>query len=163
MGLVLRSYRFDRYRTKEAAEDKPKLGAVSVLSSDPASAVEAWAPLQAVARGVFLSRDLISEPPNVLFPAELAERCRVLEELGVKVEIFGPKEMTKLGFGMLMGVAAGSVTEPRMVVMKWDGASGGREKARRLGLSPDHSPSSAKASPSTPAASASSRRAAWRT
>ncbi len=133
MGAVLRSYRFDRYRTKEKAEDKPKLAALSVLSADPAGAAEAWAPLQAVANGVFLSRDLVSEPPNVLFPAEMAERCRALEELGVKVEIFGPKDMTKLGFGMLMGVALGSVTEPRMVVMKWDGASGGKGKGKKGG------------------------------
>jgi leucyl aminopeptidase len=133
MGAVLRSYRFDRYRTKEKEEDKPKLAALSVLSGDPAGAAEAWGPLQAVANGVFLSRDLVSEPPNVLFPAEMAERCRALEELGVKVEIFGPKEMTKLGFGMLMGVAVGSVTEPRMVVMKWDGASGGKGKGKKAG------------------------------
>jgi leucyl aminopeptidase len=128
MGAVLRMYRFDRYRTKEKASDKPKLTALSILTSDPAAAATAWAPLQAVASGVFLSRDLVSEPPNVLFPAEMAERCLKLEELGVKVEVFGPKEMTKLGFGMLMGVALGSATEPRMVVMRWDGASKGKGK-----------------------------------
>ena len=128
MGAVLRLYRFDRYRTKEKPADKPKLAALSVLSEDPAAAATAWAPLHAVANGVFLSRDLISEPPNVLFPAEMADRCKALEELGVKVEIFGPKEMTKMGFGMLMGVALGSATEPRMVVMRWDGASKGKGK-----------------------------------
>jgi leucyl aminopeptidase len=99
-----------------------------VLTLDPAVAAAAWAPLHAVAQGVFLSRDLISEPPNVLFPAEMAERCLKLEELGVKVEVFGPKEMTKMGFGMFMGVALGSATEPRMVVMRWDGASKGKGK-----------------------------------
>ncbi len=125
MGAVLRSYRFDRYRTKEKPEDKPKLAALSVLTDEPAAAAIAWAPLQAVAHGVFLSRDLVSEPPNVLFPAEMADRCRALEDLGVVVEVFGPKEMTKLGFGMLMGVSLGSATEPRMVVMSWHGASMG--------------------------------------
>ncbi len=40
-----------------------------------------------------LARDLVSEPPNVLFPAEMADRCVALEELGVKVEVFGPKEL----------------------------------------------------------------------
>jgi leucyl aminopeptidase len=130
MGAVLRMYRFDRYRTKEKPEDKPQLTALTVLTDDPAMAASAWAPLQAVANGVFLTRDLVSEPPNVLFPAELAERCLALEELGVKVEVFGPKEMTKLGFGMLMGVALGSATEPRMVVMRWDGASKGAGKGK---------------------------------
>jgi leucyl aminopeptidase len=64
----------------------------------------------------------------VLFPKEMAERCMALEELGLKVEVFGPKEMDKLGFGMLMGVSLGSATEPRMVVMRWNGASKGKGK-----------------------------------
>ena len=45
-------------------------------------------------------------------------------ELGVKVEVLGPREMTRLGFGALLGVAQGSVNEPRMVVMQWQGALG---------------------------------------
>lgn len=131
MGAVLRGYRFDRYRTKEKPEDKPKLSKVTVLTPDAAKAKAAWEPLQATANGVFLSRDLVSEPPNVLNPAEMAERCRKLIELGLKVEILGPKEMTKLGFGALLGVSQGSVNEPRMVVMHWAGAGGnGRGKAK---------------------------------
>ena len=125
MGAVLRAYRFDRYRTKEKEDDKPQLKALTVLAADPAAASAAWAPLHAVARGVFLSRDLASEPANVLFPAEMAERCRALEALGVAVEVFGPAELGELGFGMLMGVALGSATEPRMVVMRWNGAPAG--------------------------------------
>ena len=77
-----------------------------------------------MANGVFVTRDLVSEPPNVLNPAEMANRCKKLTELGLKVEVLGPREMTKLGFGALLGVAQGSVNEPRMVVMHWNGASG---------------------------------------
>ncbi len=128
MGAVLRAYRFDRYRTKEKAEDKPKLATLSILCADPAAAAAAWQPMAAVAEGVFLARDLVSEPANVLFPAEMADRCLELEKLGVKVEVFGPKEMAKLGFGMLMGVALGSAVEPRMVVMRWNGAAKGKKK-----------------------------------
>jgi leucyl aminopeptidase len=126
MGAALRAYRFDRYRTKEKAEDKPKLAALSLLTADPAAADAAWQPLAGVANGVFVTRDLVSEPANVLNPAEMAERCRTLEALGVKVEVLGPKEMTELGFGALLGVAQGSVNEPRMVVMRWD--NGGSAK-----------------------------------
>ncbi len=131
MGAVLRSYRFDKYRTKEKAEDKPKLTGLSVLCADPAATATAWAPMEAVANGVALARNLVSEPPNVLFPEEMANRCLALEELGVKVEVFGPKEMDKLGFGMLMGVSLGSATEPRMVVMRWNGSGGGKGKGKK--------------------------------
>jgi leucyl aminopeptidase len=67
----------------------------------------------------------------VLTPAAMAERCKKLEELGVKVEIFGPKEMNKLGFGALMGVAMGSAQEPRMVVMHWNGALATKKTAKQ--------------------------------
>jgi len=130
LGAVLRSYRFDRYRTQEKPEDKPKLTKLLVLSQDVAEAKGAWEPLGATAKGVFLSRDLVSEPPNVLNPAEMADRCRKLTELGLKVDVFGPKEMGKLGFGALMGVSQGSVNEPRMVVMHWAGAGGNGRKSK---------------------------------
>jgi leucyl aminopeptidase len=72
LGAVLKAYRFDRYRTKEKAEDKPKLAKLSILTNDAATARAAWEPNKAVADGVFLTRDLVSEPPNVLNPAEMA-------------------------------------------------------------------------------------------
>ena len=133
LGATLRAYRFDRYRTKEKPEDKPRLAALTLLNADPAAAQTAWMPLAGVANGVFLSRDLVSEPPNVLNPAEMADRCRTLTAQGVEVEILGPKEMRELGFGALLGVAQGSVNEPRMVVMKWNGAGGGKKPVAFIG------------------------------
>jgi leucyl aminopeptidase len=130
LGAVLRSYRFDRYRTKEKPEDKPKLSKLTMLTPEVPKAKAAWEPLQATAKGIFITRDLVSEPPNVLNPAEMADRCRKLTESGLKVEILGPKEMAKLGFGALLGVSQGSVNEPRMVVMHWNGISGNTRKPR---------------------------------
>ncbi len=130
LGAALKAYRFDRYRTKENPEDKPKLTKLIVLTSDAAKARAAWESNKAVADGVFLTRDLVSEPPNVLNPAEMAERCKKLVALGLKVDVFGPKEMQKLGFGALLGVAQGSVNEPRMVVMQWNGAGNGKGKSK---------------------------------
>ncbi len=131
LGAVLRAYRFDLYRTKEKPEDKPKLTGITVQAEDQAKMRAAFMPLKAVAEGIFLARDLVTEPANVLTPTEMAERCRALTKLGVKVEVMGPKEMEKLGFGALLGVAQGSVQEPRMVVMQWNGA-GGRKPRKPL-------------------------------
>jgi len=127
LGAVLRAYRFDKYRTREKPEDKPKLAKLAVLVSETAAAKTAWEALEGVAKGVALSRDLVSEPPNVLNPAEMADRCKKLSELGVKVEVLGPRELGRLGFGALLGVAQGSVNEPRMVVMQWNGTGNGRK------------------------------------
>ncbi len=123
-GAVLRAYRFDRYRTKEKPEDKPKLERVTVLSDQPGAAREAYGAARAVAEGVCLARDLVSEPANVLTPPELAERCRKLADLGVSVDVLGPEDMNRIGFRALMGVAQGSANPPRTVVMRWQGGSG---------------------------------------
>jgi leucyl aminopeptidase len=128
-GATLNAYRFDRYRTKEKPQDKPKLTALSVLTGDPSAAADAWQPLAGVANGVFLTRDLVSEPANVLNPAEMADRCRQLKVLGVKVEVLGPQDMRALGFGALLGVAQGSLNEPRVVVMRWDNGGAARPVA----------------------------------
>jgi leucyl aminopeptidase len=123
LGATLRAWRFDRYRTKEKEEDKPKLERLSFAAANPAAAKAAFGPMRAVADGVFLARELGSEPPNVLHPIEMAERCRALEKLGVEVEVMGLKELRRLGFGAMIGVAQGSQHEPRLVVMQWKGAT----------------------------------------
>ncbi len=124
LGAVLRAYRFDRYRTKEKPEDKPKLAKVVINHEEQAAAKAAWPALEAIAEGVFVTRDLVSEPANVLTPAEFAKRCEGFSKYGLDVEILGPKEMRKLGFGALLGVAQGSVNEGRFVVMQWHGRKG---------------------------------------
>ncbi|MGI4942330.1 MAG: leucyl aminopeptidase [Janthinobacterium lividum] len=125
LGATLRTYRFDLYRTKESADDKPKLQTLTVLTDDPAAAEAAWAPLHATAYGVILSRDLASEPPNVLTPTELAERCRPLADLGVEVEVLGPAELERIGMRALLAVAMGSAQEARVVTMRWKGGQDG--------------------------------------
>jgi leucyl aminopeptidase len=135
MGATLRGYRFDRYRTKEKPEDKPKLAKATVMLDDPAGAKAAFVPLKAVAEGVFISRDLVSEPANVLNPVEFADRIKKLSSLGLKVSVFDVKDMTKLGFGCLLGVGMGSTVESRMVVMEWYGASGGAKGAKKAARS----------------------------
>jgi leucyl aminopeptidase len=58
----------------------------------------------------------------VLNPAEFADRCKALTDLGLEVEVMGPKDLRKLNFGAMLGVAQGSANEARMVVMQWHGA-----------------------------------------
>ena len=127
-GAQLRSYRFDKYRTKEKPEDKPALKDVAVMTRNEEAAKKAYAPLQKVAEGVFMTRDLVSEPANVIYPVSFAAEARKLARLGIKVEVLGPAEMKKLGMGSLLGVAQGSANEPRLVALRWDGARRARDK-----------------------------------
>ena len=127
-GALLRSYRFDKYRTKEKAEDKPSLRTLTVMARDPAAARKVYGPLSKIADGVFMTRDLVSEPANVIYPASFAARVRSLSRLGVKVQVLDKAQMKKLGMGALLGVAQGSANAPRLVVMRWDGAPRARDK-----------------------------------
>jgi len=128
-GGLLRSYRFDKYRTKQKAEDKPVLSTLNFMTSDAAKARKAFGPMSKVADGVFFTRDLVSEPANILYPVSFAARARALTKLGVKLQILDQKQMAKLGMGALLGVAQGSAHAPRMVAMRWDGAPGAKDKA----------------------------------
>ena len=121
-GVKLASYRFDRYRTKEAAEKKPSITKVEIATGDVAGATAAYKDLAALADAISFSRDLVSEPPNVLYPAEFAKRVKALESLGLEVEILGEAEMMKLGMGSLLGVGQGSVRDSQLAILKWNGA-----------------------------------------
>jgi leucyl aminopeptidase len=127
-GAILGSYRFDKYRTKEKPEDKPSLEAMTVMTRDGATAERVFEPLSKIAEGVFFTRDLVSEPANVIYPETLAQQARALTKLGVKVEVLGKEEMKKLGMGALLGVAQGSAHDPRLIVMRWNGAPRAKEK-----------------------------------
>ena len=120
-GVRLRAYTFDRYKTKKKDDDERLKSTVSLAVKDVAAAKKAFAPADSVTDGVIVARDLVNEPPNVLYPEEFANRAAQLKKLGVKIEIFDRKAMTKLGMGALLGVAQGSVREGRMVVMRWEG------------------------------------------
>ncbi|MEO1253055.1 MAG: leucyl aminopeptidase [Pseudomonadota bacterium] len=119
-GARLRAYRFDKYRTKEEKDDKPTLKKI-VVNTPAKDARGAYGDLDKLGDGVFLTRDLVSEPANVLYPQEFASRCRKLEALGVKVKILGEAEMKKLGMGSLLGVGQGSDRESKLVAMEWMG------------------------------------------
>ena len=125
-GAELRSYRFDRYRTKEKPEQKPTLKTLSIMTDAAGVARRAFAPLKEVAEGVFLTRDLISEPANVIYPETLAAAARQLTKVGVDVEVLDERQMKRLGMGALLGVGQGSVRPPRLVVMQWKGGRRGK-------------------------------------
>lgn len=133
MGARLAAYRFDTYRTKLKPEQKPTLTTVEVAMDGPAAAKARAEKDAAIVEGVFFARDLVSEPPNVLYPESFAERLRDLETIGVEVEVLEPETMERLGMGALLGVAQGSSRPARLVAMKWNGGSKGAKPVALVG------------------------------
>ncbi len=122
-GMVLAAYRFDRYRTKEKAAAKPSVTTIKVVTRDPQAARAAYAKLAPVAEAIYFTRDLVSEPPNVLFPTEFARRVRELEKLGLVVEVLDEAALTQLKMEALLSVGQGSRRESQLVVIRWNGAA----------------------------------------
>jgi len=120
-GADLRGYRFDKYHTKTPADEKPTIATINVALANTKSVAKHYAELEKLAAGIFLTRNLVSEPANIIYPETMAEECQKLEALGVEVEVLDEPDMYKLGFGALLGVGQGSANESKMVIMKWKG------------------------------------------
>ncbi|MFH1806353.1 MAG: leucyl aminopeptidase [Pseudomonadota bacterium] len=120
-GAALRDYRFDKYRTTETKDDKPSLKSLAIATRQHKDAKKQFETAKKVIDGVFFTRDLVSEPANILYPESFVKEVSALEKLGVEIEILEEKDMKKLGMGALLGVAMGSARKPYMVVMRWNG------------------------------------------
>jgi leucyl aminopeptidase len=122
LGMRLRAYTFERYKTKRREGDEPPPKAKITLGvADVAAARRAFQARDALADGVVIARDLVNEPPNILYPEEFARRARGLKKAGVVVDVLDVKAMQRLGMRALLGVGQGSVRESRLVIMRWNG------------------------------------------
>ena len=130
LGLRLRGWRYDVYRTRLKDEQKVSLERVTVTGA-PAGIDIAWADAQAVADGVEFTRELVSEPANIIYPESFVARCKErFEGTGIELVVLGEAEMAKLGMGALLGVSQGSVRDAQLLCLKWlGGEAGGKPTA----------------------------------
>jgi leucyl aminopeptidase len=122
-AAALRAWRIDTYRTKLPPKQQPTLKDFVIVGADGSG----WDRQRAVVEGVALTRELVSLPPNILYPQSFVERCRHLADLGVEITVLGEDEMRKLGMGALLGVSQGSTREGQLLVMRWDGTGGAQK------------------------------------
>ena len=134
LAAALRSWRYDRYRTKLKDNQKPTLNEVVVVGGGKGADkryAERWAP---VYEGVSLTRELVTEPANIVYPQTFVERAKkALAGTGVEIEVLDRKAMEKLGMGALLGVAQGSIREARLLALKWNGGAKGRPPVAFVG------------------------------
>ena len=121
LAARLRAWRYDAHRTTLKDEQKVSLERLVAVNA-PDGTEAAWADMDALAHGVEFTRELVTEPANVIYPASFAERVQQrLEGTGAKVTVLGKAEMTQLGMGALLGVAQGSAKEPKLLCVEWNG------------------------------------------
>ena len=126
LAASLRAWRYDRYRTKLKDKQKPTLSELTIVGA-PAEAASRWEQRwQPVYEGVSVTRELVTEPANIIYPETFVERAQAaVKGLGIDVEILDGAAMRKLGMGAQLGVAQGSVRDPRLLVLKWNGGKDG--------------------------------------
>lgn len=129
LGARLRSWRHDIYRTKLTDEQKPSLEKIVAIDA-PDGTAALWQSEAALAAGVEFTRELVTEPANVIYPESFVARCRArFEGTGIEIVELGQAELEALGMGALLGVAQGSVREARVLALRWKGRAGTRPTA----------------------------------
>ncbi len=132
-AAVQRGWRHDVYRTKLPESAKPTLTRIAIVDAD-ADAEAAYARIHAVNGGLELTRTLVSEPPNKLYPETFVERVLAdVEGLGLEVTVLDEAQMRDLCMGALLGVSQGSVREGRLLVLKWNGGAADAETLALVG------------------------------
>ena len=132
LGAHLAAYRFSEYFTKGPGA-KPQALRLTVASPAGKAAAGRFAKERELAEGVFLARDLVFEPANVLHPGDFARRCRSLARFGVGVRVLDERAMGKEGMNLLLCVGQGSARPSRMVVMRWNGGKKGEKPLALVG------------------------------
>jgi len=134
LAAALRAWRYDRYKTRLKDKQKPTLAQVTIVGGGD-GAKAAWdGRYNAVYEGASLTRELVTEPANIIYPQSFVERVIAsIDGSGLEVEVLDGPAMTKLGMGALLGVNQGSRREPRVLVLRWNGGTKGEAQVALLG------------------------------
>ena len=126
LGAILRGWRYDKYRTRMKDKQKPTLTSVTIVGGGDGAEQRYAERYAGLVDGVSLTRELVTEPANIIYPESFVERVRDRANgSGLKFEVLGQAEMEQLGMGALLGVSQGSVRAPQLLVIRWDGGSEG--------------------------------------
>jgi leucyl aminopeptidase len=124
-GILMETYRYIRYKKPEEGTPETLLCVLSGIEEEQLPAVSAVvAQREVISRGVWLARDLVNEPSNVKTPEYLAQQAwQIAEDTGMKCTLLGPAELKRQGFGALLAVAQGSICEPRLICLQYQGGA----------------------------------------
>ena len=120
LGCYLKKYSFTKYKTIfKKNENAKEIINLLITSSSKNFFINIKNNIENIVNGVFLTRDLVSEPPNYLNPEKFVTEIKKLTKLGLKVDVFDSSKMKKIGMNALLGVAQGSKNLPYFVTITW--------------------------------------------
>ena len=134
LAAALRSWRYDRYRTTLKDKQKPTLTEIIIVGGAGDAGQRYTSRWEPVVEGTELTRELVTEPANIIYPESFVERVtKSLKGSGVELEVLDKAAMEKLGMGALLGVAQGSIRDPRLLILKWNGGEAGSQPTAFVG------------------------------
>ena len=119
LGSILKKYSFLKYKTIFKKNENIKETNLLLAPSKKKLFEKILLDIKNISEGVFCTRNLVSEPPNVLNPETFVKEIKKLTSLGLKVEIFDNLKMKKLGMNAILGVAQGSSNSPYFAIISW--------------------------------------------
>jgi leucyl aminopeptidase len=114
-GMYSKSYEFQKYKTNTA---KKKL---EIFISKNSKKFILNLNYDSINQGINFTKDLVSEPGNILHPDEYVSRLKKLKSLGLKITIYNRKKLKKLGMNALLGVGQGSIKGSYLATIEWNG------------------------------------------
>ena len=115
-GMRLKSYSFEKYKSKKNSQ-LLNLNLITGKKIDK----KLITTFDAIEKGVNFTKDLVSEPGNILHPDEYAKRLVALKKLGIKVTVYNTSKLKKMKCNALLGVGQGSTRGSYIVTMEWKG------------------------------------------
>ena len=119
-GFQLKSYTFNKYRTQNKEKFNKKID-FKIITKEKQKIEKKYKYYDSIKEGVFLCRNFVSEPPNVLSPKAYVQEIQKLSKLGLKIKSYNEKELKQLGMNALLGVGQGSANESYLVTIEWNG------------------------------------------
>ena len=132
LGILLSSYKFSNYKKIKQSEEII-LNSIIFKCNDIEKNSKLFEESKSIAQGVYLARDLVWQPPNILFPSNFANECTKLRDLGVKVTVYDEAQLKEIGMDALLAVGRGSRKDSRVVVMEWEGGEKGSSPLAFIG------------------------------
>jgi len=126
-GFNLKSYTFNKYKTLNKEKINKNIN-YKIISYNKKNIENNYKYYNSIKEGIFLARNLVSEPPNVLNPKAYVQEIKKLSKLGLKIKAYNEKELKKLGLNALLGVGLGSANETYLVTIEWNGTKKTKQK-----------------------------------
>lgn len=116
-GLELGAYDFTKYITSNETDKE-----IVINLGLNESFIDSINEGELLAQMTLVSRSLVNEPANVIYPATLGyEVVELGKTFGFETEIYGKQEIENLGMDAFLAVAKGSDKEPKLIVMRYFG------------------------------------------